>query len=137
MGVSQQNRLIGASAYGNSAEVRRILESKRVDVNSSSEGGPAIGVAAYYGHIEIVSLLIEHGADVNARDSNGFTPLMNAALGEQPESVRVLLAKGSDYSATVQSQGNRGPISALDIAKAKKNDKIIEILISKAPQQAK
>jgi ankyrin repeat protein len=36
-------------------------------------------LAANKGHIEVVKLLIEHGAYVNAKNNNGWAPLHEAA----------------------------------------------------------
>lgn len=35
--------------------------------------------AAYKGHIETVEILLQHGADINAKDRNQYTPLHVAA----------------------------------------------------------
>ncbi|NCG57103.1 MAG: hypothetical protein GWP35_09400 [Proteobacteria bacterium] len=48
---------------------------------------------------EIVPLLLEKGAEVNARDTDGFTPLMWAARSSTPEIVQLLLEKGADVNA--------------------------------------
>ncbi|MCY3813475.1 MAG: ankyrin repeat domain-containing protein [Gammaproteobacteria bacterium] len=56
-------------------------------------------VAAREGGVETVRWLLARGADVNARDSAGATPLHAAARpwwGEKPETVSVLLASGAD-----------------------------------------
>ncbi len=45
---------------------------------------------------DVLHYLLEKGADVNARHGNGFTPLMAAVQNKQPETVRLLLAKGAD-----------------------------------------
>lgn len=35
--------------------------------------------AAYMGHVDTMDLLLQHGADINARDRNQYTPLHVAA----------------------------------------------------------
>jgi hypothetical protein len=46
-----------------------------------------------------VKLLIGGGADVNAKDVSGKTPLHWAVTAEQTEIVRILLANGADVNA--------------------------------------
>ena len=53
----------------------------------------------------------EHGADVNARDYNGITPLHNAASRGDNELIHYLLEKGSDVMAI-----NRKGQSTADVA---------------------
>jgi ankyrin repeat protein len=47
----------------------------------------------------MATLLIEHGANVNARESGGFTPLHTAALRGLPEIAVLLLEHGADPGA--------------------------------------
>ena len=53
------------------------------------------------GSLEVVKMLIESGADVNARYDEGwkFTPLMFAAEMGDVEIVRLLLESGADVNA--------------------------------------
>jgi ankyrin repeat protein len=51
------------------------------------------------GDLEQVAAIINRGADVNARRSDGWTPLMAAARKGQPDVVRELLATGADPRA--------------------------------------
>jgi ankyrin repeat protein len=47
----------------------------------------------------VVRLLIERGADVNARDADGKTALVSATIGESREALQVLLTSGADVDA--------------------------------------
>ncbi|MBM3793824.1 MAG: ankyrin repeat domain-containing protein [Acidobacteria bacterium] len=53
--------------------------------------------AVAYGPVDMVRLLLESGADVNARDTRGMTPLMLAVASEQqdPAIVKLLLSRGA------------------------------------------
>jgi ankyrin repeat protein len=63
--------------------------------------------AAYEGHSEIAKLLIEAGADVNKRASEGyFNPLLYAAYNGNLEVVRILLEAGADVNMRVQDYLN-------------------------------
>ena len=51
-------------------------------------------------HPLLVRLLLDSGADVNARNKNASTPLHYAALFDDALAAELLLAKGADVSAT-------------------------------------
>ena len=52
--------------------------------------------AASYGHLDICRLLIDKGAQVEAKDRNGWTPLHWAAHQGHVETVRLLCDRGAD-----------------------------------------
>jgi ankyrin repeat protein len=58
---------------------------------------PALYFAAIGGSIEVASLLLDGGADVNAR-SESAAPIHGAVMGGSAEMVRLLLARGADPS---------------------------------------
>ena len=56
--------------------------------------------AAHNSNPEVITVLVQAGADVNATDASGVTPLMLAAAGNSnPEVITVLLSLGADPKA--------------------------------------
>ena len=56
-------------------------------------------IASLRGQTEVVKMLLEKGADVNAKNTKGWTALMIASLRGQTEVVKNLLEKGADVNA--------------------------------------
>ena len=103
------------------ARVKDALE-KGADVNASATGDyrwtPLMCAASSSSSPEIFKLLLESGAEVNARALYDETPLMYAAMNSSsPEIVTLLLAKGADALAK-----DEDGMKAID--HAKKNDKL-------------
>lgn len=92
---------------GRDLEPDRIDDTvKRLQCNVSTFWGTSLlhlatspGSPGGEGRDRIAELLIEHGAEVNARTLNGSTPLMNAAARSSPRVMRRLLDAGADVSA--------------------------------------
>lgn len=53
-----------------------------------------MSAAVRYGHVDVVGLLIEHGANLRARDHNGRTLLMRAARSGNIPIIDQLLQRG-------------------------------------------
>ncbi|MEW5925833.1 MAG: ankyrin repeat domain-containing protein, partial [Candidatus Zixiibacteriota bacterium] len=73
--------LVTAASEGSLVEVLKLL-AKGADINhvGDLEGGmTALQSAAKYGHADLVELLINKGADIEAKDNDGRTVLMHAA----------------------------------------------------------
>jgi ankyrin repeat protein len=62
-----------------------------------------IHMAAARNQYQSIHLLMKHGADPNARDSRGWTPLHYAASNACIGAIRALAEHGSDVGATVSS----------------------------------
>jgi hypothetical protein len=56
-------------------------------------------VAARAGHTDVLSLLLEHGADVEVRNVYGTTPLYRASRSGKLEAGQILLDRGADINA--------------------------------------
>ena len=61
-------------------------------------GKTALARACMEGHTDMVTLLLARGANVNAVDAGGFTPIYNAVLKRKAPIVQVLVNKGADIS---------------------------------------
>ena len=59
----------------------------------------SIYIAAMSGNIEAVKQHLNDGTEVNAKNSDGRTPLHLAAFGGHKEIVELLIAKGGDVNA--------------------------------------
>ena len=72
-------------------------------MGAASGGGiTALHYAAAHGDVEIVSLLVESGVNVNAVISVGSTPLHFAAMRNVVDCAEVLLAAGADIDARAE-----------------------------------
>ena len=64
---------------------------------------PALAAAIRDADAEAVGKLIEAGANVNARDAEGNTPLILASFYASPECVELLIENGADVNAANQA----------------------------------
>jgi ankyrin repeat protein len=71
----------------------------------------------------VFQLLLDHGADVNAKTWRGGTPLMQAVSADEADMVRLLLDRGADVSVR-----NENGTTALDIARKKNAARIVAML---------
>jgi len=89
--------LVEAAALGDSTTVKAFL-SAGADLDGDLTGS-ALWWAAGNGQAEAVRLLLDGGADVNARVGRSVTALIQAALMGRTEVVKTLLARGADVNA--------------------------------------
>src|SRR5215510_2292300 len=95
--------LIAAVRAGQRSEVeRQIAASPELIRGKDGAGSTALHHAAGYGPLDNLQSLIDKGADVNAKNRRGSTPLHWAIHDEAK--VRLLLAKGANVNAR-QAQG--------------------------------
>jgi ankyrin repeat protein len=93
---------LGLASFFGHTEVVRLLLARRAQVNIASNNPQRVmplhsAVAAR--HFAIAQALLEHGAEVNAKQQEGFTPLHEAAQNGQLEMVQLLLQHGADVDA--------------------------------------
>jgi len=102
--------LLMLAAINNQLSLADSLISKGADVNKP--GWTALHYAASKGHIDLIRLLLDQQAYLDAESPNGTTPLMMAASYGSAMSVKLLLEEGADPRIK-----NKLGLTALDMAK--------------------
>lgn len=90
---ADESPLMIAALHGQLGIARELI-AKGADVNKP--GWAPLHYAATGGHLDIMSLLLEHSAYIDAASPNGTTPLMMAASYGTPAAVKLLLDEGAD-----------------------------------------
>ena len=133
-----------AAQYGSTTVARLLI--KRSDnpkasannVQNLVEGGHAkkaesnrtpLHWAAWAGHNEIVGMLLDAGADLEAKTKNHRTPLLEAALAHQIDTAQYLLSRGAKVNARtyygwtmLHSAASHGDIDLANLALDNKAD---------------
>lgn len=137
--------LQAAASHGNIAITRLLLARKARPDAASIRGGEVkhgpiqlrqltpLMLAAAYGSPELLNLLLDAGANINAKDCRGMTPLMLSVASEtqRADVVKLLLKRGADPS--VKSLAGE---TALDWARKFNNPQVLAALGAKpAPVQ--
>jgi uncharacterized protein len=114
-----------AAFYGREQAVAALL-ARGADPNATARNPMkvrALHAAAASGSVSIARRLVEAGADVDAPQEGGFTPLHEASSSGQLELARLLL----EHGANVEARADDGR-TALDMAREKNRDALVELL---------
>uniref|UniRef100_A0A7E4VTV5 ANK_REP_REGION domain-containing protein n=1 Tax=Panagrellus redivivus TaxID=6233 RepID=A0A7E4VTV5_PANRE len=91
-----------------------VLNSAQIDLNNDrtdEEGWTPLMVAARHGHVGLVDLLINRGADMNIRDNKGLTAIMHTIICRHASTAALLIDNGCDL--TVKDENGNGLIHLL------------------------
>lgn len=124
---NDESPLMLAAIKGQMDLVKQLI-ARDADINKP--GWTALHYAASSGQVEIMKLLLEKHAFIDAQSPNGTTPLMMAAMYGSPESVKLLLDEGAD-----PSMKNQQNMTAMDFAVRGQRPDAVELL--KAAVRAK
>ncbi|KAL6712856.1 hypothetical protein ACLMJK_009568 [Lecanora helva] len=99
-----ENALYTTSAWDEEGTTLIYLLEHGADPNTlTSEGLSPLGRAAHAGNCEHISYLLRFGALIEQREPNGWTPLLAAVCNRQFQAVELLLQKGADVNAVLDS----------------------------------
>jgi ankyrin repeat protein len=90
-----------ASLNGNAAMIGKLLAARADAKAANPEGETPLMTAARTGNVEAAKVLLDHGADLEARETwHGETALMLAVAESHAAMVRELVSRGADFNAT-------------------------------------
>ncbi len=97
---------LGLACFFGHYSVVEYLLSKNASANLASNNAFKVAPlhsACAISNLDIASLLIQNGADVNARQQQGVTPLHSAAHNGQKELVQLLILNGAECTAKMDN----------------------------------
>ncbi|XP_033740974.1 protein phosphatase 1 regulatory subunit 12A-like isoform X10 [Pecten maximus] len=111
------------------ADANKWLSNKSVkEKRHPKTGATALHVASAKGYMKVISVLIQAGSDINAKDCDGWTPLHAAAHWGQEEACKVL----AEHMCDMDIKNNAGQ-SAFDVA----DSEIIKLMEELKTKQCK
>jgi len=109
------------------------IDDKELDINHRGVSGEShLHREARRGHIENVTKLLAMGADINARDSQGKTPVSVAASAGQAEITKLLADSGADLYLGLTTTVSHKPDGRTPVMMAVSGGKTkcVEILVN-------
>jgi len=124
--------LLGLAAFFGHFILAQELLEKGADPNISANNPYKVAPlhsACATSNLEMATLLIKHGADVNAKQMHNVTPLHSAAHNGKTDLVQLLVDKGADINATMEN--GKTPLLMAEEAKFNDTANLIKKLVGK------
>jgi ankyrin repeat protein len=84
-----------------------VLVTHGVPVDTrTAEGETSLHIAARFGRLDVIAFLASHGADPNATDSHGDTPLDDALSARQEQTAELLVRRFGNRLAPAKPRVN-------------------------------
>lgn len=119
--TKDESPLMMAALKGELGIVRRLI---KLGAHVNKPGWAPLHYAATGGHVEVIDLLLEKHAFIDAESPNGTTPLMMAAFYGTPEAVKLLIESGADLNMR-----NQQGMTALDFAQRAERKNAMELIV--------
>lgn len=94
---------------GDIEKIKEFISDSNFDVNKiHSDSITPLSYACLFGDIEVIDLLLNHGADVNFRNSFGSTPLLESIYYDNLEVFELLLKHGANVE--IKNRSKESPL---------------------------
>jgi ankyrin repeat protein len=121
-----------AASLGRTDQLAVLLDRGEADIGARSpDGWTALHLAAFFGHRETAAMLLDRGADPEARSANELenTPLHAALAGGRAPVAELLVERGADVNAVANG------LRPMDIAAGREDDEMVAYLIEHGAQR--
>ncbi|KAL7057529.1 hypothetical protein AAHC03_016886 [Spirometra sp. Aus1] len=118
-----------AAKRGRAAVARQLLQVKSDNVNAEGRNGlTPLHMAVHYNHVQLVELLLDHGADASCAAGNGYTALHIAAKKNHQDIASLLLADDHDNHRSTNAESRSG-FTPLHLASQEGNVDMVGLLL--------
>lgn len=102
------NTLLDAASENDLVTAKKIVQDPDYDLNEMNDQGETpLLIATHRNYVEMATLLIEHGADINVQDHISDSPYLYAGAQGRTEILKFMLEHARpDYSKTNRYGGN-------------------------------
>ncbi|KAL2323190.1 hypothetical protein Fmac_027569 [Flemingia macrophylla] len=132
--------LSSAAQIGDPHALRLALDNLTGSIDEPVEDGDtALHLTCLYGHLPCVQLLLERGANIEAKDEDGAIPLHDACAGGYMEVVQLLLNRANDaehIKRMLESVDSEGDTPLHHAARGEHVD-VIRLLLSNGASSTK
>src|SRR5215510_2963318 len=125
-----QDRLYSAIRANDLRQIKTFLDEGLSAKAEGPDGITPLMVAAETGSLDAMKMLIDRGADVNAKNTYGSTALMWSVT--DPKKVRLLLDHGADVNVAARS----GRTALIIASYANPSAEVVRILLAKGANVA-
>ena len=94
-----ETSLVVAASLGDVQSIKKLLKAG-ADINET-----LLHLTAFYGYKNATELLLARGANINATDDQGRTPLFEAVRSRKKDIVEILIANGADLNTDTGLHG--------------------------------
>lgn len=118
--------LVKVAASGDPLKCEQILRMRGLTVNGIFAGHTALQAASQNGHVNVIRVLLKHGADPEIEDKDGDRAIHHAAFGNEPEVIDLLASVAGKCDLNARNKRRQ---TAMHIGVNKVHLNVVRVLV--------